>query len=155
MKSRGTLTASHLLAACALAGTVLAGCKKAEPPPAQPAQPPVAQKTAPAVSKEQATEALLALPEVQAWSAEIAQRSHGRVKGAILEDAPAPRTINGRAYWQLSFVENGKDAVHRRASFLVAQSGGEILVEDVENGTLLSLDDWRRGIRKVETKSLN
>jgi hypothetical protein len=97
--------------------------------------------------------ALLALPEVKTWSAEIEQRSRGKAHGAIIEDNPAPRTLNGKQYWQMSFVENRKQSVRRRESFLVAQAGEQILVEDLQNDTVLSLDEWRRGIRRVELKS--
>ncbi|WP_229425217.1 hypothetical protein [Massilia sp. Se16.2.3] len=43
--------------------------------------------------------------------------------------------------------------MHRRESFLVAKNNGEILVEDVASDAVISLDDWRRGIRRVEAKS--
>jgi len=144
-----------LLASALLAAALLAGCKdKQAPAPApQPAKPAVTQKTEPAVTREQAMAALLALPEVKAWSQDIEKRSRGKAHGAVIEDDPAPRLINGTAYWQLSFVENRAEAVHRRESFLVARTGNQILVEDTASDTVVSLDEWRRGIRRVETKS--
>ena len=77
----------------------------------------------------------------------------GMVHGAVIEDDPNPRVIDGRKYYQLSFVEDRKQNVHRRASFLVAQQGDDILVEDAETATVQSLAEWRRNIRKVELKS--
>jgi hypothetical protein len=157
MPPRGPFSAPstllRLLALCAVLGAALAGCKD-EPKPAPPPEPIVQrQKTAPAVTKDQAMTALLALPEVKAWSAEIEKRSHSKAHGAIIEDDPTPRTVNGRHYWQMSFVENRAQSVQRRASFLVAKEGNEILVEDLQNDTVLSLDEWRRGIRRVQLKS--
>ena len=147
------LTLLRLLALCAALGAALAGCKD-EPKPVPPAKPIVQpQKIVPAVTKDQAMAALLALPEVKSWSAEIEKRSRGKAHGAIIEDDPTPRTLNGRQYWQMSFVENRAQSVQRRESFLVAKTGSEILVEDLKNDTVLSLDDWRRGIRRVELKS--
>jgi hypothetical protein len=144
-----------MLTGALLAAALLAGCKdKQAPAPApQPAKPAVTQTTEPAVTREQAMAALLALPEVKAWSQDIEKRSRGKAHGAVIEDDPAPRLINGTAYWQLSFVENRADAVHRRESFLVARTGSQILVEDTASDTVVSLDEWRRGIRRVETKS--
>ena len=152
MMSRAVLLAGSLLAAL-----LLAGCKDRQPPaPApQPAKPIVRQPAEPAVTREQAMAALLALPEVKSWSAEIEQRSRGKAHGAVIEDDQTPRVINGRAYWQLSFVENRADKIHRRESFLVARTGDQILVEDTAGDAVVSLDDWRRGIRRVETKSLD
>jgi len=152
MMSRAVLLAGSLLTAL-----LLAGCKDKQPPaPApQPAKPIVQQPAEPAVTREQAMAALLALPEVKSWSAEIEQRSRGKAHGAVIEDDQTPRVINGRAYWQLSFVENRADRIHRRESFLVARTGAQILVEDTAGDAVVSLDDWRRGIRRVETKSLN
>ncbi len=119
----------------------------------QPAKPIVQQKAEPAVTREQAMASLLALPEVKSWSQEIEKRSRGKAHGAVIEDDPTPRVINGRPYWQLSFVENRADKVHRRESFLVARTGQEILVEDTASDTVVPLDDWRRSIRRVELKS--
>lgn len=152
MMSRAVLLASSLLAAL-----LLAGCKDRQPPaPApQPAKPIVQQPAEPAVTREQAMAALLALPEVKSWSAEIEKRSRGKAHGAVIEDDQTPRVINGRAYWQLSFVENRADKIHRRESFLVARTGDQILVEDTASDAVVSLDDWRRGVRRVETKSLD
>jgi hypothetical protein len=50
-------------------------------------------------------------------------------------------------------VEDRKQNVHRRASFLVALEGDEILVEDLDNDTVQSLGEWRRNIRNVELPS--
>jgi hypothetical protein len=144
-----------LLSTSLLAAVLLAGCKDKQAPvaPPQPAKPIVQQKAEQAVTREQAMALLLALPEVKAWSDEIEKRSRGKAHGAIIEDDPTPRVINGAQYWQLSFVENRADKVNRRESFLVARTGKQILVEDTVNDTVVSLDEWRRGIRRVETKS--
>lgn len=144
----------RLLAFSALLAAALAGCKdKPETPAPAPAPSVVAPKPVPALTKEQAMAALLALPEVKAWSSEIEKRSRGQAHGAIIEDDPTPRTLNGKRYWQMSFVENRKQSVQRRESFLVAHEGGEILVENLQDDSVLPLDDWRRGIRRVQTKS--
>lgn len=146
---------ASLLTTSLLTAFLLAGCKDKQPPapPPQPAKPIVQQQAESAVTREQAMASLLALPEVKAWSKEIEQRSRGKAHGAVIEDDPTPRVINGTRYWQLSFVENRADKVNRRESFLVAHTGKQILVEDTTNDSVISLDEWRRGIRRVETKS--
>jgi len=117
------MTIAALMLCCAVAG-----CKRAEreTPPAPAA--PVVQ--APAHTKEDAMASLLALPELQAWSQQIELRSKGKAHGAVIEENPVPREVNGKKYYQLSFVENRADDARRRESFLVAQDGGEILVDD-------------------------
>ena len=159
MTPRGPLFASlRLLAFSAVLAAALAGCKDKQQdtpqPTPQPPKPVVVQpKPVPTLTKEQAMASLLALPEVKTWSSEIEKQSRGKAHGAIIEDNPTPRTLNGKGYWQMSFVENRKQSVRRRESFLVAQADGQILVEDLQNDTVLSLDEWRRGIRRVELKS--
>lgn len=91
----------------------------------------------------------MALPELRAWGAQIEKASGGTVRGALIEDDPAPRNIDGKNYWQFSFVENRSDAMHRLDSFLVAQSGGEILVEDFDSDTTLTLEQWRHDKRPL------
>lgn len=140
-----------LLAAALAVALTAAGCKRAEREAPKPA--PAVVKEAPARSKEQAMAALLAVPELKAWSEQIEKRSKGKAHGAVIEDDPTPREINGKKYYQLSFVENRADDVRRRESFLVAQQGDEILVEDPETDTLQSLQDWRRNIERVQLKS--
>ncbi len=139
-----------------LAGLMLAvsigGCKRAEREAPTPA-PARTVKEAPARSKEQAMEALLSVPELKAWSAQIEKRSQGKAHGAVIEDDPVPREINGKKYYQLTFVENRSADVRRRESFLVSQQGNEILVEDPETDKLLSLQEWRRTIERVDLKS--
>ena len=146
--SRPSLSLLALSLAAALA---LGGCKRTEPEAPKPAPAPV--KEAPARTKEQAMAALLAVPELTAWSAQIEKRSKGKAHGAVIEDNPVPREVNGRKYYQLTFVENRANEVRRGESFLVALQGDEILVEDTETDTLRTLQEWRRDIKRVELKS--
>lgn len=153
MPSTARLFASSALVALACS---LSACKREAPP--EPAKPVAAASApapaaAPAWTKQQAMAALLALPEVKAWSDRIEKSSHGAAHGAVIEDDPEPRVINGTKYWQFSLVENRRDAVHRKESFLVSQTGQEILVEDTQNDTVLSLGEWRRNIHQVQIKA--
>jgi hypothetical protein len=142
---------ARLLGATVFALCALAACKREAPPPPKPAV--AAAPVAPARTREQAMAQLMALPELKAWSEQVEKKSGGKVHGAVIEDDPAPRVLEGKAYYQLSFVENRKQDVHRRASFLVAKNGDEILVEDPDSDTLQSLSEWRRHIQRVELKS--
>ena len=146
-----SLSSLPLLATVMLAVSI-GGCKRAEQEAPKPAPAPAA-KEAPARSKEQAMDALLAVPELKAWSAQIEKRSQGKAHGAVIEDDPIPREVNGKKYYQLTFVENRSQDVRRRESFLVSQQGDEILVEDPETDKLLSLQEWRRTIERVDPKS--
>jgi hypothetical protein len=120
--------------------------------PVQPAATAASSATAPVAkpaavagrSKEQASKALMALPELQAWSAFIEKNSGGAAHGALIEYDLAPRVVNGKRYWQLSFVENSAEAAHRWESFLVATGSDEILVDDPATDEPLSLERWRR-----------
>lgn len=154
MPTRSAPCSSLRLALAALALTcTVAGCKRAErDTPPQPAPAPPAAAPAPAQSREQAMQSLLALPELKAWSDQIERRSGGKAHGAVIEDDPVPRDINGKKYYQLSFVENRAEGVHRRESFLVAQDASEILVDDTGSDTLLSLQEWRRTIERVDLR---
>ena len=128
----------HLLAASIAFAALLAGCDQPKPPTA-PATEATATRT-----REQAMSALMALPELKAWSSVLEKSSGGKVTGALLEYDAKPRVIDGKSYYQLSFVENGSDAAHPWESFLVAQQGDEILVEDFSTGKTLTLDQWRK-----------
>jgi hypothetical protein len=141
---------ARLLGATVLALCALTACKREAPPPPKPA---VAEApAAPARTREQAITQLMALPEVKAWSEQIEKTSHGKAHGAVLEYDATPSVIDGKPYYQLSFVENYPNRVHRRANFLVAKNGDDILVEDDANGTVESLSEWRRNIQRVELK---
>ena len=142
----------RLLSVTLLALVALAACK-GEKPAAPPKPAAVQAPAAPTRTRDQAIAELMALPELKTWSDQIEKRSHGAAHGAVIEDDPNPRVIDGKQYYQLSFVEDRKQDVHRRASFLVAHQGDEILVEDVDNDTVQSLSEWRRSIRNIELKS--
>ncbi len=96
-----------------------------------------------ALSREQAVAALMALPELQAWSKQIEKASGGKAHGAIIEYDDQLRDVSGKRYYQLSFIENSDDAALRWESFLVGQADGDILVDDDVDGTVLSLAQWR------------
>ena len=97
-----------------------------------------------ALSREQAVAALMALPELKAWADRIETESKGQARGALMEYDAQLRTIKGKNYYQLSFVENSRDAAQRWESFLVAQSDGEILVDDDVSGEPMTLEQWRK-----------
>ena len=105
---------------------------------------PAMQEAPAAQADDKAVNALLALPEIRAWSAHIEKASGGRSHGAVMETTPEQRLVDGQAYFQLSFFENGPDAAHRWESFLVTPDGKRILVEDDVEGELLSLERWRK-----------
>ena len=109
-----------------------------------PSAGPATQDAAGAQPEDKAVNALLALPEIRAWSAHIEKASGGRSHGAVMETAPEQRLVDGQAYFQLSFFENAPDAAHRWESFLVTPDGKRILVEDMVEGDLLSLENWRK-----------
>lgn len=106
--------------------------------PLPPGEPPAIR------TKEQGAAALMALPELQAWSAAIEKNSGGKAHGGLLEYDPTPRKLNGKSYWQFSFVENSAEAAQRWESFLVSSSDDEILVEDAASEEAISLGRWRR-----------
>jgi hypothetical protein len=127
------------------ATTTIFGCRNEKS--AAPAPAPVASTASASVAqtrgKEQAMTALMALPELKAWSSQIEKSSGGKVRGALIEYDPNPKLIDGKRYFQLSFVENSADAAHRWESFLVTETGEEILVEDAATDATMTLEQWR------------
>ena len=126
------------------------GCReKPAEPVIAPSAPVAASRITPATpatptrSKQQAMAALMALPELQAWSRQLEKTSGGSVHGALIEYDSTPRLINGKRYFQLNFVENTSAAAQRWESFLVAEAGDEILVEDGATDQTLTLAQWR------------
>ena len=145
-----------MLAAIIAVTSTIFGCrgeKQAEPAASAPTP---AAASAPALrTKEQAMTALMSLPELKAWSAQLEKASGGKVRGALIEYDPKPKTINGLNYWQFSFVENGSDAAHRWESFLVAERGDDILVEDFTADKTLTLEQWRKQKHPMERTAAN
>jgi hypothetical protein len=139
------------------ATSTIFGCRGEKPAtPVQSAAPPAA--SAPAAqtrSKEQAMAALMALPELKEWSSQIEKSSGGKAHGALIEYDPALKTIGGRRYFQLSFVEDTADTVHRWESFLVAESGEDILVEDATTDQTMTLEQWRTSQHPLQRTSAN
>ena len=117
--------------------------------PAPPAEPK------PIRTKEQGAAALMALPELQAWSALIEKTSGGKAHGGLLEYDPVPRKLNGKSYWQFSYVENSAESALRWESFLVSANDDEILVEDATTDEVISLARWRREKHPSKRTSVN
>ena len=161
IKRRSSSKRAHFMALAAIIAvtSTIFGCRGEKQAEAAPsvlaASAPVPAAAAPSSaaalrSKEQAMNALMALPELKAWSAQLEKASDGKVHGALIEYDPKPKTINGVNYWQFSFVENGGEAVHRWESFLVAERGDDILVEDFAADKTLTLAQWRKDKRPME-----
>ena len=105
---------------------------------------PTANSQAAQEQNARAVDALLALPEIKAWSAHIEKASGGRAHGAVMETSPETRLVDGVASYQLSFFESTPDAAHRWESFVVTPDGKRILVDDIVTGDLISLEQWRK-----------
>ncbi|MDB5916532.1 MAG: hypothetical protein JWR40_766 [Massilia sp.] len=116
--------------------------------------PPAGVQTGPR-SKQQAMDALMALPELKAWSSRIETSSGGALHGALIEYDPQPKLIKGKRYFQLSFVENGSDAARRWESFLVPETGDDILVDDAATDSTLTLAEWRAAKKPMERAGAN
>lgn len=101
-------------------------------------------------TKEQAMAALMALPELKAWSERIEKESGGKLRGALMEYDTQPKVIGGKRYWQFSFVENGSDAARLWESFLVSDKGDDILIDDAETDEPMTLAAWRAQKRPME-----
>ena len=140
------------LAALIALAVTLGGCRD-QPQPAAPAPAAAAPDAKATRTREQAMTALMGLPELKSWSSKLETASGGKVRGALIEYDPKPRVIDGKSYWQFSFVENGSDAAHPWDSFLVAQQGDQILVEDFATDKPLSLERWRKEKRPMERTS--
>jgi hypothetical protein len=123
--------------------TTIFGCRNETPAAPSPVASSAVAPAAQVRSKEQAMAALMALPELKAWSGQIEKSSGGKGRGALIEYDPTPKLIDGKRYFQLSFVENSADAVRRWESFLVAETGEEILVEDAATDKTMTLAQWR------------
>ena len=149
--SNQRVRAAALAALIALV-SVLGGCREA-PAPAAPAASASAVDPGATRTRQQAMDALMALPELRAWSSQLEKASAGKVRGALIEYDSAARVIKGKNYWQFSFVENGSDAAHPWESFLVSKQDNEILVEDFGTDTPLTLEQWRKQKRPMERTS--
>ncbi|MDO8034925.1 hypothetical protein O3297_16035 [Janthinobacterium sp. SUN128] len=106
--------------------------------------PTANSQTAVPEQNARAVDALMALPEIKAWSAHIEKASGGRAHGAVMETSPETRLVDGVVYYQLSFFESTPDAAHRWESFVVTPDGKHILVDDIVSGDLISLEQWRK-----------
>lgn len=140
------------VAAGAVIGFALAAGYNAvrAPGAAAPAAATAPAPVALAPAKQQARDALMALPELKLWAERIATNSGGKIHGALVEYDPAPKLVNGKQYWQLSFVENGAVAAHSWDSFLVEVGGSTILVEDYNTDKQLTLEQWRATKKPME-----
>jgi hypothetical protein len=134
-KLRRMFTLSLVLA---LSSTVI-GCREKTP------QTPTVSAPAAKRTPQQAMQALLAVPEIAAWSKQIEQQSNGAAHGAVIQTDPQLTVIDGRRYYPLGFVENSDEQARRLGNFLVAETGDAILVEDGESGKVVTLAQWRAG----------
>jgi hypothetical protein len=134
----------YALAALFTLSLCLSACKDSQPP--APVKAPVAAAPVATVvhTREQAMAALMALPELQAWAAYVDKASEGKSHGTVIEYGATPKEINGKYYFQMSFVENGPENLHRWEDFLVEQDGSTILVEDDTSDKVRTLEQWRK-----------
>jgi hypothetical protein len=111
--------------------------------PLLPPEPPAPPYTGPR-SQNDAMALLADLPEVKAWSEHLQRTSGGTVAGTLVRYSPIPREIGGKHYWQFSYIANGPDMARRWETFLVGQDNPDVLVDDIDAGSRLTLSEWRR-----------
>ena len=106
--------------------------------------PPAATAPRTQATIAQATERLLALPELRAQADAIERESGGTAHGGVMENGTAPRVVNGKPYYELTFIESAPEQVHRLGTFLVSAVDDDILVQDEAADRLLTLAEWRQ-----------
>jgi hypothetical protein len=111
--------------------------------PLAPPEPPPPPFVGPR-NQDQARELLAALPEVKAWSEHLQKTSGGSVQGTLVRYSPTPKEINGKRYWLFSYVANGPDMARRWENFLVGEDNPDVLVDDTDSGSRITLAEWRR-----------
>ncbi|GEM_PF-3927254 len=143
-----------LFTAIALGAAVVAvyfGLRALNAPPSRAAAAavrvaPVAVPLPPFVDprdEDHARQSLMLVPEVKAWSDYLERASRGTVHGLLVRHHAAPVELDGKRYWLFSFVESTPDAARRSENFLVGENTAAILVDDVDSGKRLTLDQWR------------
>ena len=95
------------------------------------------------------------LPEAKAWNAHIQARNAGLKSGQCLlvSDEQAPDRYKGRSYWTDEFTELDTDPdipPFRWETFLVRVRDRRIFVQDLDHGTLLTLEQWRKHNRPMK-----
>src|SRR5262249_25970330 len=110
-QSRKTGAAIAVMVAVAVGAFV---SNRKDSAPAAPSAPPAATSANAALDPhpEKATAALMALPELKAWSQAIEKKTGGKEHGAVLSGDAAPRIVDGKTYYAYSFVQNGPEQSH-------------------------------------------
>jgi hypothetical protein len=121
----------------AVAVSVIVATRKEPSPPSPAAAKPAAQPSQPAVA------ALLALPEIKAAAEQIEKSSMGAAHGAIIGGDGDPKIVNGKTYHSYSFMESDPKISRRLLGFYVTSDGKDILVDDIETGESITLEEWR------------
>lgn len=155
MLNKKALLIGIVVAAGAAALFYLREAPAPAPPAAELARPVVVAPFVGPRTKSDAVAALMALPELKAWSEHLEKSSGGTSHGALIEYGPTPKTIAGKRYWQLSYVENTPDAAHRWESFLVGENTPDILVENDETDQPMTLAQWRKEKQPMARTSAN
>lgn len=131
--------------AAAVAVGVLATRRTAQvPPPPTAATPATAPATPVSAVDRRAVNALLALPELKAWSQAIERDSGGRARGAVIGGDAEPKVIGSLTYHPYSFMANDPEQARRLQGFYVTQDGSHILVEDAVTGETMTIEEWRQ-----------
>jgi len=118
-------------------------------------QPTTTQPSRQAITVDDALVAVLTLPEVKAADAYIREKTNGANHGATLADSEEPVAVAGKRYWQIAFVEDTPELVHRWWTFLVEVNTGTVLVEDYLTGLPMDLDYWRAKEKPLQQISPN
>lgn len=114
------------------------------PPLSSPSSTPAGPPFVGPRSQQQAQALIEALPEIKAWNEHLHTTSGGTVKGTLVRYSPTPKQIGGKRYWLFSYVANGPDFARRWENFLVGEDNADVLVDDTDTASHMSLPEWRR-----------
>lgn len=123
----------------AIAAGSLVVTRKADAPVA-----PAGSSVPAGVVQQPAVKALLELPEVKEMSEQIDKSSAGAARGAIIVGDGEAKVVNGKTYLPYSFMESDAKISRRIQGFYVTADGKDILVDDIETGEAITLEEWRQ-----------